>query len=331
MSCSIKANTIDFLKDKNILDRTRKVLLPYEMNSYNDSLTKRAFEKYGVGNGKTKLFTIEKQYLPVGRGGYQTIYRAIANNKLFDILEEAVANAGKYNVSDNEFNSPQIDMLFKEVPELFSIGTTEQYSMYLDSIFPNSEVKDIVYHGTANPVKIEEFKISRDRLYFTDMPTASGYAAWDQFNREQSAGEEGYTGETLVQVIPAIINLENPVYLDNVNFRETETNKEGDGIIGTNIVDPLHGNETQYVIRNTNQVHILGNQQDLNNFEKYVANNLDMSEKSGIFASTVTQLSELLDNPQYTSKFKEMNINNINDLNNKTEDELGEVIKKLCK
>jgi hypothetical protein len=38
--------------------------------------------------------------------------------------------------------------LFESTPELANIGTPQQYSQYLDSIFPESKVKDIVYHGT---------------------------------------------------------------------------------------------------------------------------------------------------------------------------------------
>ena len=37
---------------------------------------------------------------------------------------------------------------FEANPELTSIGTPAQYSQYLESIFPESKVKDIVYHGT---------------------------------------------------------------------------------------------------------------------------------------------------------------------------------------
>jgi hypothetical protein len=45
-----------------------------------------------------------------------------------------------------------IDGLFQEVPEMASIGTKEQYASYLETIFPNSKIKDIVYHGgTLDP------------------------------------------------------------------------------------------------------------------------------------------------------------------------------------
>jgi hypothetical protein len=50
--------------------------------------------------------------------------------------------------------------LFNSNPELASIGTLEQYSQYLDTIFPDSKVKDIVYRGA-------EDTSTRDYLYFT--------------------------------------------------------------------------------------------------------------------------------------------------------------------
>jgi len=43
---------------------------------------------------------------------------------------------------------PGVSELFESNPELASIGTPEQYSQYLDTIFPDSKVKDIVYHGS---------------------------------------------------------------------------------------------------------------------------------------------------------------------------------------
>ncbi|MCU0660166.1 MAG: hypothetical protein MUD00_00935 [Candidatus Pacebacteria bacterium] len=41
-----------------------------------------------------------------------------------------------------------VDFVFEQHPELAEIGTKEQYSEYLDTVFPESKIKDIVYHGT---------------------------------------------------------------------------------------------------------------------------------------------------------------------------------------
>jgi hypothetical protein len=53
---------------------------------------------------------------------------------------------------------PEIKKLFDSNPEMAAIGTVEQYSQYLDSIFPESNVKSIVYHHSSQ--KIEKFNKS---------------------------------------------------------------------------------------------------------------------------------------------------------------------------
>ena len=156
--------------------------------------------------------------------------------------------------------------LFEQHPELANIGTQEQYSMYIDRIFPNSQVKQIVYHGTGSATKLESLTPRDGRVYFSDNLTASRYADWDATNRLLDAPEK----DANPQLVAAVINLENPVVLDGVDYTETETNKEGDGILGLNIKDPLGGLETQYVVRDASQIHVLGSEQDIANFKEFI-------------------------------------------------------------
>jgi len=51
-----------------------------------------------------------------------------------------------------------IDFLFEYHPELASIGTKEQYSNYLELIFPESKFKEVVYHNSDAEFKNEGFK-----------------------------------------------------------------------------------------------------------------------------------------------------------------------------
>ena len=51
-----------------------------------------------------------------------------------------------YNLS-TAFIRDGVSELFESNPELVNIGTPQQYSQYLDSIFPGSKVKDILYHS----------------------------------------------------------------------------------------------------------------------------------------------------------------------------------------
>ena len=61
----------------------------------------------------------------------------------------------RFLLSEQEKN---IQEVFKLNPELEQIGTVEQYTEYLKSIFPKSEVQDIVWHYSDNEFKDENFK-----------------------------------------------------------------------------------------------------------------------------------------------------------------------------
>lgn len=92
---------------------------------------------------------------------------------------------GGTNYTENKIETPGVEVqekpkgittkkgvnsVFEQNPELAQIGTPEQYSQYLDTIFPDSKVKDIVYHGT-----IFDFQsFSKKKLgRYTQAPSAS--------------------------------------------------------------------------------------------------------------------------------------------------------------
>lgn len=65
--------------------------------------------------------------------------------------------------------------LFNENPELANIGTPGQYSQYLDTIFPESKVKNIVYRGkTENQTNKKSKELG---IFFTDDKNASNIYA----------------------------------------------------------------------------------------------------------------------------------------------------------
>ncbi len=63
----------------------------------------------------------------------------------------------KLEIKDTSIIKKGVDFVFEQNPELLKIGTKEQYSNYIDTIFPGSKIKDIVYHGTKQE-KIENFE-----------------------------------------------------------------------------------------------------------------------------------------------------------------------------
>jgi hypothetical protein len=183
---------------------------------------------------------------------------------------------------------PRVDDIFNSTPELSSIGTQEQYSAYLDSVFPDSKVKNVVYHGS--PVKgLQEIKrgddnqgkmyTSRYGITFTDNDlVASIYAG--QLSLDPNI-EDNLDGG---QVYPALLNLKNFATQDfnnesygssigtynNALEKAKEDNK--DGFIATNIAD-LSQDQTNYVVFEPEQIHVLGSEKDIQDFKDFVSSN----------------------------------------------------------
>lgn len=71
-----------------------------------------------------------------------------------------------------------IEGLFKSNPELASIGTPEEYTTYLNTIFPESAIKDIMFHQTFAK-DFDTFKNSNlgaTYLSFFNVPTGGAFA-----------------------------------------------------------------------------------------------------------------------------------------------------------
>jgi|GEM_PF-6057812 len=112
------------------------------------------------------------------------------------------------NKKEEKQNNPEsktkkgLDFVFEKNTELTLIGTKEQYSEYLDTIFPKSIMKDIVYHGTN--VTFDEFK-QRGILkgsYFTD----------DLSNAEMTTMvNRGFKKYNPI-IMPAILDFRNPYF-----------------------------------------------------------------------------------------------------------------------
>jgi hypothetical protein len=67
---------------------------------------------------------------------------------------------------------PGVEEVFDSNPELASIGTPEQYSQYLDTIFPDSQVKDIVYHGSKVNLTLRNYLLYNRSENFKSISTA---------------------------------------------------------------------------------------------------------------------------------------------------------------
>jgi hypothetical protein len=144
-----------------------------------------------------------------------------------------------------------IDGVFKDSPELAAIGTKAQYMQYLSTIFPDSKVKDIVYHQGKED--FEKFDLSKSTespvIYFSYYkPTTSIF---------------GDKTKSL------ILNFKNPfIEKDSLQYDSLEQTykdkfvEEGyDAIITPNEIGVAFEPE---------QIHILGTKQDIEGFKEFV-------------------------------------------------------------
>ena len=155
-------------------------------SKYYDYTIRAKFKPQDVGFGKYGYYSgydndyYSKMYIPeyiINKEVEIDIHDTFSRNK------KRLNNEGKINVwfdtaeniedTDNAIinDAYQKDPLFDEVTKYFNLRKNNQitpeqkqqaqqlYSQYLDTIFPDSKVKDIVYHGTLD--KIESFDKSK--------------------------------------------------------------------------------------------------------------------------------------------------------------------------
>jgi len=176
--------------------------------------------------------------------------------------------------------------VFEQYPELVLIGTAQEYSDYLDTIFPDSKVKDIVYHTTDN--EFENF----DKSKFKSNKN-TGNTEIDGFYFTDNKEPETFYGKNLKT---AIINIQNPVIENYVfDIKKTYT-KTIDGII-TKEDNPTTPDDNVFVVFEPEQIHPLGGEEDMRKFKEHMdfKNNVkdyfNLSEEDSNFVQDISNLN----------------------------------------
>ncbi len=115
-----------------------------------------------------------------------------------------------------------VQELFESNPELAAIGTQEQYSQYLDAIFPDSKVKDIVYHGSnykfdtfekrVNPQNKYKNSYKAGWFFAKDKNTAKAYI--DNKISAKISNFLGISKDKNPTIYPVILDIKNPIIED---------------------------------------------------------------------------------------------------------------------
>jgi hypothetical protein len=182
--------------------------------------------------------------------------------------------------------------LFKETPELASIGTTEDYSAYLDTIFPDSEVNNIAYHGSnykfdnfkkaVNPKNVYKEGAYKAGFFFSkDKETAKSYI--DNKIIAKISNALNLSAPKNPTVYPVVLDIKNPVIEDRdgkrgIGFDEVNEayDNKNDAYIAENVKDPNIPTDV-YVVFKPEQIHILGSKKDIEDFKKFVSSKPTLS------------------------------------------------------
>jgi hypothetical protein len=159
----------------------------------------------------------------------------------------------------------------------------QQYSQYLDTIFPDSKVKDIVYHGSKS--KIDKVSLEETRksqlLKYPDLPTVDAF-----FVTPSKITAKAMTSEKAV-INSAIINSKNPLKVTTSLVKENNISTLAGTILFTNSpemiskykklgydsFDSSSNAANEYVVFEPEQIHILGSKQDIEGFKESVDSN----------------------------------------------------------
>jgi hypothetical protein len=186
-----------------------------------------------------------------------------------EFIEEQQINENKANVITDIFDSFNV---------LSKYGNIQDYMEYLNTIFPNSKVKEIVYHGgTLNPDDRGKDSFTgefggKHGIYFTGSKSrAKSYL---------KSGNNDYRSKS--QIYFMLLNIERPLDkkiwtkwkfgADTITDKGLEQMKENnsDGIIVSDFLSKFTQYNTQYVVLDMNQVYILGSNKDIEGFRKYM-------------------------------------------------------------
>lgn len=203
---------------------------------------------------------------------------------------EKLTNESKNDLIENKEKSDidGVDFIFAEHPELEKIGTKEQYKQYIENVFPESKVKDIVYHSS----KVQKDNFDKKYIGSNNKKLAAGQGFY--FTKDKNFSK--IYGKHLTT---AIINLENPAnfntssdeYLDLSEEEQQKIvddfEKNNDSIIDDRTDTYYNENDelvdsvgSDYIVFEPDQIHILGSKQDIQEFGNYVKNEGKLTNES---------------------------------------------------
>lgn len=182
-----------------------------------------------------------------------------------------------------------VDFVFEQNQNLSRIGTEIQYSNYVRSIFPESLVKEIVYHGSPKN-NIEKFVSPEEEDYAQNKGTTTGNAGiYFSDNLNEAAKYSKWGNAKDGKVYPVVLNIKKRILIQEIpnidgwskshmyhiqpGFIKPLKDAGVDAFVSGKYMIATEGFKEIAVISNDkSNIHILGNSKDESLFQKFIEN-----------------------------------------------------------
>ena len=211
---------------------------------------------------------------------------AIANTdsakKMWDSLEKE--GSAKRIVDAEQGDNFRVLQYNNQITPQQKQQALEVYSQYLDTIFPDSKVKDIVYHGTNEPIIGEKFIVTEGAtgrgIWF------SGSRKYAQIQMDRAQPSESLIGRPLrgePTMYSILLDIKNPKNFYNAtgallvqtpsefNKQYDRNNNDAALFHHPNSKKPITSDSAdQVVVFESEQIHILSSKKDLEMFKNFI-------------------------------------------------------------
>jgi hypothetical protein len=181
-----------------------------------------------------------------------------------------------------------IQEVFDSNPELANIGSQQLYSQYLDTIFPDSKVKDIVYRSQAE--KGDESRIHKGKYFSIDKKYSEVYGKTYNVPTKEFLVNLKKPKDLFVPHKKSIRYSENTISGKKLDFQNLS--KEDIDLLKNNNYDSVVVTEEKFeelgiketigkeiIVFEPEQVHILGSKQDIKKFKGFVSKTNTVTEE----------------------------------------------------
>lgn len=243
------------------LGKVQNINVSYKGNLIIDS------DSAAIEKGNIKLFMVTKEdntsyvgdiALPQelrGQGLGVRILQKIANILDTKIIPTYMATGGH--------TSPDAMSMWKKIGNEITPDNKaeEMYASYLETIFPESKIKEILWHGTINIIE-GDFK---ENQHFGSLDAAKSRVGFVKQALARFDKSEFFHA--------AVLNFKNPKRTNDLDYAwapEIELAQiEGfDGLVYVNNNEDT--NKDSYVVFKPDQIHILGSASDIDGFKNFI-------------------------------------------------------------